>query len=224
MIKHTKTLARTVALVVAGCLASCNSTIDKEPNVVLEAETVTIPPVTSTANGPNNSCTFLVTVANGTFKNKPKNQFAGTSPFNDIILQNVRVTYVWDDAVTQAPVTAGLAGSVPANGSTSVQFNVVSNAALLVDGPNDPAGTGRAGHTASLGLTFNGETVSGDAVSTTTGGTLQVNSCTVNLGACCGGIGSSGCTDGQSSQACTTAGGTYQGDFTTCATLPNSCP
>jgi hypothetical protein len=217
MIEHTKTLARTVALVVAGCLASCNSTIDKEPNVVLEAETVTIPPVTSTANGPNNSCTFLVTVANGTFKNKPKNQFATESPFNDIIMKNVVVSYVWDDGLAQPPVTAGIAGSVPANGSASTQFSVISNAAL---GGGDPA-TGRAGHTASLGMTFNGTTVSGDAVSTSTGGTLQVNSCTVNLGACCT---PGGCVDGQSSAACTTQSGTYQGDFTTCATLPNSCP
>src|SRR5262245_32975536 len=111
MRKHTKTLALTAVLVAAGWFASCNSTIDKEPNVVLEVETVTIPPVTSSANGPGGTCTFLATVANGTFKNKPKNQFAGTSPFNDIILQNVRVSYTWDDGVPVAPVTAGLSGS-----------------------------------------------------------------------------------------------------------------
>jgi len=224
MRKTTRILARTVVLAAAGWFASCNGTIDKGPNVILEVETLTIPPITSSANGTGGSCTYMVTAANGTFKNKPKNQFAETSPFNDIILQNLVVTYVWDDGVAQPPVVAGLGGAVPANGSASAQFSVVSNAALIVDGPNDPAGTGRAGHTASLGLTFNGTTVSGDAVSTTTGATLQVNSCTVNLGACCGGIASSGCTDGQSSQACTTQGGTYQGDFTTCATLPNSCP
>ena len=224
MRKHTKLLALTIALVAAGWLLSCNSKIDEEPNVVLEVETLTIPPVASTANGPGGACTFTIANATGTFKNKPKNQFAEDSPFNDIILQNVSVAYTWDDAVAQAPVVAGLGGSVPANGSASALFSVISSAALLADGPGDPPGTGRAGHSASLGLTFNGVTVSGDAVSTTTGGTLQVNSCTVNLGACCGGIGSSGCTDAQSSTQCTGQGGTYQGDFTTCATLPTSCP
>ena len=154
MRKHTKIIAQTVVLAAAGWFAGCNGTIDNEPNVVLELETLTVPPVTSSANGTNGACTYTVTVANGTFKNKPKNQFAGTSPFNDIILQNVNISYTWDDGVAQIPVTAGLGGSVPANGSTSTQFTVVSNAALTVDGPNDPAGTGRAGHTASLGLTL----------------------------------------------------------------------
>jgi hypothetical protein len=224
MRKNTKILALTAVVAAAGWFAGCNGTIDKEPNVVLELETLTIPPVTSSANGTNGACTYTITMASGTFKNKPKNQFAGVSPFNDIILKNLVITYGWDDGVAQPAVTAGLAGAVPADGSTSAQFTVVSNGALTVDGPNDPAGTGRAGHTASLGLTFNGTTVSGDAVSTTTGGTLQINSCTVNLGACCGGVASAGCTDGLSAQACTGQGGVYQGDFTTCATLPNSCP
>jgi hypothetical protein len=220
MRKHTKIIARTVVLAAAGWFAGCNGTIDNEPNVVLEVENLTIAPVTSSQNSTTGGCTFTVTNATGTFKNKPKNQFAGTSPFNDIMLQSVNITYVWDDAVVQNPVTAGLGGSVPAGGSTSAQFSVVSNAALSVDGPSDPAGTGRAGHTASLGLTFNGETVSGDAVSATTGGTLQVNSCTVNVGACCGT--SSGCQN-ISQVACTNAGGSYKGDNTSC-TDQNICP
>jgi hypothetical protein len=224
MRKTTKILAGVLVAAAGGWFAGCNGTIDKEPNVVLEVENLTIPPITSSANGTNGSCTYTITQSTGTFKNKPKNQFAGESPFNDILLQNVTVTYVWDDGVSQPPVTAGLGGSVPAGGSATAQFSVVSNAALGVDGPTDPAGTGRAGHTASLGLTFAGTTVSGDAVSAKTGGSLQVNSCTVNLGACCGGVGSNGCTDGLSEQGCTGGGGTYQGDFTTCATLPNSCP
>lgn len=216
MRKHTKIIARTVVLAAAGWFASCNGTIDNEPNVILEVENLTIPVVTSSQNSTTGGCTFTVTNANGTFKNKPKNQFAGTSPFNDIILQNVSITYVWDDAVAQSPVTAGLGGSVPANGSTSAQFSVVSNAALSVDGPSDPPGTGRAGHTASLGLTFNGTTVSGDAVSATTGGTLQVNSCTVNVGACCNLDGS---CDLISQAACNAQTGAYKGDNTSCGTV-----
>ncbi len=224
MRKYTKLLTLTVVLAAAGWFAGCNSTIDNEPNVVLEVQTLTITPITSSADGTNGSCTYTITLATGTFKNLPKNQYAGTSPFNDIILNNVNITYTWDDGVVQSPISAGLGGSVPAGGTGTAQFLAISNQALTVDGPNDPAGTGRAGHSASLGLTFNGVTVSGDAVSTSTGGTLQVNSCTVNLGACCGGIASNGCTDFVSNDACTSGGGTYQGDNTTCATLPNSCP
>jgi hypothetical protein len=88
MRKHTKIIARTIVLAAAGWFASCNSTIDKEPNVVLEVETLTVPPITSSANGTNGACTYMITAASGTFKNKAKNQFAGTSPFNDIILLN----------------------------------------------------------------------------------------------------------------------------------------
>jgi hypothetical protein len=208
-----KLITLTVVLAAAGWLASCNSTIDKEPNVVLEVETLTIPPVTSAQDSINNTCTYTITAANGTFKNKPKNQFANTSPFNDIILQNVVINYVWDDGVANVPVTAGLGGSVPADGTATAQFAVVSNAALSTDGPNDPAGTGRAGHTASLGMTFNGITVSGDHVSTTTGGTLQVNSCTTQFtGACCNG---SVCTL-QTQANCSSSGGVYGGDNTQC--------
>jgi len=224
MRKYTKLLTCAVVLAAAGWFAGCNSTIDNEPNVVLEVQNLTITPVTAAADGPNGTCTFTITLATGTFKNLPKNQYAGTSPFNDIILKSVNISYVWDDGVAQSAISAGLGGSVPAGGTGTSQFLAISNQALTVDGPNDPAGTGRAGHSASLGLTFNGITVSGDAVSTSTGGTLQVNSCTVNLGACCGGIASNGCSDSVSSAACTAGGGTYQGDNTTCATLPNGCP
>ena len=108
MRKYTKLLTCMVVLAVAGWFAGCNSTIDNEPNVVLEVQNLTISPVTAAADGPNGSCTYTITAANGTFKNLPKNQYADTSPFNDIILERVNITYVWDDGVLQHPVSAGL--------------------------------------------------------------------------------------------------------------------
>ena len=210
MRKHTKILAGTVVLAAAGWFAGCNGTIDKEPNVVLEVETLTIPPITSSQDSTSGTCTYTITAANGTFKNKPKNQFAGTSPFNDIVLQSVNVTYVWDDGEPQAPATAGLGGSVPADGSGTAQFSVISNQAL-----GNTGALGRAGHTATLGLTFNGITVSGDAVSASTGGTLQVNSCTVNVGACCNPDNS---CDTIGEVACANQSGIYKGDNTSCST------
>jgi hypothetical protein len=221
MRKYTKLLTCTVVLAAAGWFAGCNSTIDDEPNVVLEVATLTINPITSSANGPGGACTFTVTSASGSFNNKPKNQYAGTSPFNDIVLQSVEISYVWDDGVVQPSVSAGLGGTVPANGSSSAQFSVISGAALTVDGPTDPAGTGRAGHTANLALTFRGTTVAGEAVSASTGGTLPVNSCIAIFGACCT---PTGCQDSLTEPDCQGQGGTFQGPNTTCATLPNSCP
>jgi len=212
MRKHTKILAGTVVLATAGWFAGCNGTIDKEPNVVLELQTLTIPPVTSSQNSTSGTCTYTVSVATGTFMNKPKNQFAGTSPYNDIILQSLDITYTWDDQATQIPnpVTSGLGGSVPAGGSANAVFSVISNAAL-----ENTGALGRAGHTASLGLTFRGTTVSGDPVSATTGATLQVNTCTVNVGACCN-LDNSCDTLGE--VACGNQAGIYKGDNTSCST------
>jgi hypothetical protein len=218
MRKHTKFLTRTVVLAVASCFAACNGTIDKEPNVVLEVQTLTISPVTASQDSVLNTCTYTITAANATFKNLPKNQYASESPFNDIILQNVEISYTWDDGLIAPPRVTGLGGSVPAGGTTSAQFSVISNADLNVQGPdpNDPPGTGRSGHTAALELLIHGQTVSGDAVSTETGGTLQVNSCTTQFtGACCGGPGACSL---QTQQNCAWSGGTYAGDNTSCQT------
>jgi hypothetical protein len=212
MRKYTKLLARTVVLAAAGWFAGCNSTIDNEPNVVLEVQTLTISPVTVQQDSVLNTCTYTITAANATFKNLPKNQYAGTSPFNDIVLQSVDISYVWDDnpAVITPTRTTGLGGAVPAGGSATAQFSVVANGDLEANPP-----FGRAGHTAALWMTFHGQTVSGDAVSTATGGTLQVNSCTTqSTGACCVGTACSL----QTQSNCATSGGNWNGPNSSCQT------
>jgi len=211
----TKILAGLLVVTAGTWLVGCNGTIDKEPNVVLEVENVTIPTITSTQDSVLNTCTYTIAPANGTFKNKPKNQFATTSPFNDILLQTLSISYQWDDAQPASPVTTGLSGSVPANGSSTAQFSVISNHALETTGP-----LGRAGHTASLNMTFHGQTVSGDDVQVSTGGTLQVSSCTVQFtGACC--TGTNVCSL-LTQLNCQNAGGVYAGDNTSC--LTTNCP
>jgi hypothetical protein len=174
----------------------------------MEVENVTIPPITTTVDS-GGVCTY--TIANGTasFKNKPKNAGATESPFNDIILRSLDVTYGWDDGAATPAASGGIAGSVPANGSSTAQFAVVSADALTTGA--------RGGHTATLGLTFRGVTVSGDDVSTTTGGTLQVNSCsTAPVGACCTQNGACNVT---SQASCVGSLGVYQGDNTSCLTV-----
>ena len=215
MRNHTKLLTRTVVLAAAGWFAGCNGTIDNEPNVVLEVSQLTTTPVTSSQNGTNGNCTYTISPATVSFKNMPKNSLAVTSPFNDIALQSVNISYRWDDGANTDPVVANVGGTVPANGAASAQIYLVSNAALGLTQFPDLPGNGRAGHTASLALIFNGTTVSGDAVSAASGATLQVSSCTVNLGACCEAGGS---CELLSQVACTNAGGTYKGDNTSCST------
>lgn len=169
MRKHTKILAGTVVLAAAGWFAGCNGTIDKEPNVVLEVATITIPRVSAATQ--TGICTFTITNANATFNNKPKNHLAGEQPFNDIVLSDVVVDYAWDDGSVLVGQQFGVGGTVPAGSSSAAQFTVVNDTVLNSGaGPID-------GHTASLTLTFHGKTVAGEPVSTTIGGTLSVNSC-----------------------------------------------
>lgn len=208
----TKALAGVLVLAAAGWFAGCNSTIDNGNGapVVLEVENITIPPVSATLDSAG-VCSYTLTPATASFKNKPKNSGADKSPFNDIILKNVDITSHWDDALTTA-FTAGLGGAVPAAGNATAQF-VAANATELVT-------DARAGHSASLTLDFHGQTVAGDNVSVSTGGTIVVNSCTApSLGACCTGGGACSSLD---SATCSAQGGSWQGPNTSC--LTTICP
>ena len=169
MFPTKRTLALS-ALVVLAALTSCNGDIDDPdgPNVFLEAENVVIPPVNGTTDSTTGNCTFTITNASVTFKNKPKNEAGATSPFNDIVLEGVVVSYDWGlGSAPQSPATFGLGGTVPANGSSPAQFAVTSANDLLL----------HEGQTASLVMTFFGHTISGEAVSATTGGSLSVGTC-----------------------------------------------
>jgi hypothetical protein len=163
------------AIVAFALMPGCNSKIDSAngPDVVFEVDNPLIPTVEGTRDPVTLVCTFKVTVATASFKNKPKNSLAGTSPFNDILLESVTVTYVWDDVNipggggVSGPTVFGLGGSVPANGTSTAQFSVVNAGDIA----------GRDGHSAALGMTFRGHTVAGDAVEAEIGGNLIVNTC-----------------------------------------------
>jgi len=215
MRNYMKLLTCAVVIAVAGWFAGCNSTIDNNPNVVLEIQTLTIAPITSSQDGTGGTCTYTLTPATVSFKNVPKNQYSGTSPFNDVVLEYVDISYTWDDGAVTSPVAPGLAGTVPANGTQSIQFSVISGSALGLTQFPDPPGNGRAGHSANLAMVFHGSTVAGDAVSVAAGATLQVDSCTVTFGACCTG----GACEVLSEAACTNQGGTYKGPGTSCSTV-----
>jgi hypothetical protein len=167
---HTKKiLALAVVFAAVGWFVGCNGTYDDEPNVVLEVKTLTIAPITGARDAASGACIFTITNATAAFDNKPKNALATESPANDILLQDVVVGYTWDDGQGVTAATFGVGGSVIANGSGTGSFAVVNAQDLSI--PD------RQGHTASLTLTFRGVTVSGDPVSTATGGSLTVNTC-----------------------------------------------
>jgi hypothetical protein len=206
MRKYTKILALTVVLATAGWFAGCNGTIDREPNVVLEVATLTIPAITAATT--SGVCTFTITNTSVTFNNRAKNHLAGEAPFNDIRLQDVTVDSTWPNAATtQRGFPVG--GTVPAGGTLTVPFAVVDSVADIIDGA-----------TAGLQLTFRGTTVSGEAVTATTGGTLLVNSCPpAAVGACC----TLGVCAMKTSLDCGNGGGTYTSDNTPCP-ANNTCP
>ena len=159
-----------VAVIAPGC---SDTTVDDGDtgDVVLEVASVTTTPIT-TAEDPNNpgSCTITVTDWTTQLNNKPKNGSAIVSPWNDVLMKTVDITYVWDDpSIVTPPVTMNLNGTVPANGSLGVKFPPI----FL--GDVTPA---MLGHSANLTMTFHGTAVSGEDVTTTAfGAVMSVNAC-----------------------------------------------
>jgi len=116
----------------------------------------------------NQLCQLEVADWDASIAAKPKNSLA-ISPYNDLILQNVTISYAWIDTVQFTPVrTVGLGNVViPAESTGQVAFAPISLDDLT------PA---LGGHTANLTLTFNAITVAGDRVSQTVGRQLHVES------------------------------------------------
>jgi len=119
-------------------------------------------------------CQLTVQDWQASFTNLPKNSVAITSPFNDIVLDHVEISYLWQ---IPGPVIAeqviGLnAVTVPVNGQASASFPPISSAAVN----NDPA---VEGNTADLTMIFRGTTVEGSGVSVVAQGQLNIERCPV---------------------------------------------
>jgi len=134
--------------------------------VTLQVESLSIPPVTAALDENSGLCTYTLTPGSATLGSTVSPPSSGP-PFYDIILTSVHVTYVWDDGAVTPAADFPLGGSIPTNGTASVQFEFISYESLA----------GRGGHTAVLTMTFNGTTVLGEDVSVNAGGTLTVSSC-----------------------------------------------
>ncbi len=110
----------------AGLLLSAggcsHSPIDNpSADVVLQVATTQTPPVT--VQDQNGTCIATVPPWNVEFTNVPKSAGATQSPFNDITVRTVTLTYTWPAGVT-GPATAviGLPLTVPADSSASGDF------------------------------------------------------------------------------------------------------
>ena len=160
-----------LVLALSAGMLGCNSVLDDGdgPNVVLTVEQMTIPIVTAAINQTTLLCVFTVTDATATLKNQPKSAVAGESPFNDVVMESVTISYVWDDpALVTAPRTFPLGGTVSAGGTGTVMFPPIASGDLT------PA---FEGHTAGLTMVFSGRLVDGTPVTAAGGGSLTVNFC-----------------------------------------------
>lgn len=163
-----------LALAAIAWLPACTgSDLDSgdSADVVLEVGTTTVPPVTAAPSaGGTGGCTL--TVAEGTMQllNKPKNELATGSPFNDIQLETLTIEYQWDNDVLQTlPITQNIAGVVPANGTLTITFTPIYLNDIIV--PD------MLGHSCNLTMTVHGRTIDGRPVSTTVRGrVLNINS------------------------------------------------
>ena len=101
------------------------------------------------------ACTLKVVNWSATVFAAAKNAVA-VPPFNDIILQDVTISYQWiNPSIVTPPFVAGLGNvTVPTGGSNSVQFPPISTDAIN----SNPA---LPGSTANLTLVFRARTVEG---------------------------------------------------------------
>lgn len=138
-------------------------------NVVLQVQEVTIPPVQSQPDPVGGGCVFLLTEATATLNNVPKSDFEEGSPFADIIITSLTISYVWDDpAITTPPYTTSERVVIPVDGTNQVKFLAIPLTELDVT---------KEGHSAELTMLFRGHTEAGSAVEAVGGGVLIVNSC-----------------------------------------------
>ena len=174
MRSHTRILSVLLAAAAVVALPACNGTnLDDgdSANVVLEVGTVTISPIQGQIDQTTGVCTFTITDATAQLLNKPKNEYASSSPFNDIRYLSVTIDWTWDSAlVSPTPQrTLLLPGTVPANGTFTTSFTPIMLGDLTAD---------KEGHSANMYMTFRGETVDGyDVTALALGKTLSIGSC-----------------------------------------------
>lgn len=139
-------------------------------NVVLEVDQLQLSIVTSTYEPLQGVCVFQITESTAQLSNLPKSESAVTSPFNDILITRMTLSYEWDDGFPSDDYVTSPRVVIPANGSNTVTFLAADPALFL-------PGAARDGHTAEVTILFEGEVTDGSKVQALGGGALFVNSC-----------------------------------------------
>ena len=182
-------------LIVAGCASGDIDDADSA-HVVMQIETLDTPGVTGAVEGDGVcsgdaavSCASDATCANaqpalgscigltcvrtitewsGTMRNVPKNSLANTSPFNDITLNTVDVSYPGSGI---APETLGMGGvTIPADNSGSFAFDPITFQGIA-GFPDDQSAS------VNVLFTIRGQTAVNDAVTVTAAAQLNIETC-----------------------------------------------
>lgn len=203
---------------VVGWLTACSDLDGPDSaDVVMEIRSITSTPITSVPSTADpTSCVFTITQWTMSVFNLPKNELAITSPYNDVQLDYIEISYDWNNAAITTPTwISPMGGVIPANGAASVSFYPIAADEL------DPA---MAGNAAGISIRLVGHTGAGtgEEVVATSAAQLATNSCQLQpiVGGCCSG---GTCTLLRASD-CIGGGGTYLGDNTTCALNPCGGP
>jgi hypothetical protein len=173
-----KLLIFVTAVLLVMTVACSSSGLDdgSSANVVIEVDTVELEIITSTFDPLNAVCVFEITESTATLSNIPKSGSAITEPFNDVLINQMIISYEWDDGYVMDPYVTFPRVVIPANGSNDVKFLAVKLADFLAAAPS------RDGHSAEVHLLFNGEVADGNTVQAVGGGALFVNSCIATPG------------------------------------------
>jgi hypothetical protein len=139
-------------------------------NVVLAVDQLQLSIVTSTYEPLQGVCVFQITESTATLSNIPKSETAITSPFNDVLITRMTISYEWDDGFPSSSYVTSPRVVIPANGSNTIQFLAADPSLFL-------PGAARDGHSAEVTIVFDGEVADGDKVQAVGGGALFVNSC-----------------------------------------------
>jgi len=168
--KYLIPLLAAVLLVTASCT---NDALDdgSGADVVLEIVNLENPAITAQQAGGAGGCTLLVEDWTALIGAAPKNPLGGTTPFNDLTLHTVTITYNWiEPAITTPTSIVGLGETtIPAGGVAAVTFAPIAF---------DHLTAAMQGHTSNLVLVFDATTVEGTRVRSTVQRQLFVEVCT----------------------------------------------
>lgn len=119
------------------------------------------------------AATCIITEWSATLANAPKSALATESPFSDIALTDVTVSYEWLNGFVMDPFTVALSGSIEPSATRIVKFFPMSSEDLAALRAAFPL----VARSANVTLRFRGKVENGDDVERTAGAQLFVEAC-----------------------------------------------